>query len=275
MTDDTERLVEALHAHEHLAPDVTAVWAATMRRARVLRRRRTAARAAGGAVLGAGIATASLTVPGELGHNQAPRFGMAPAVGPSPTGSVSLPSLPPSEQQQDLSAYFAAGYGYEDAVKLAKLWHAAPGDIAAVKAEAGRRLLAGQKLPVAAHPNPTGTGTASPATEADLDAFFAAGYGYDDAVQLAHLWHSSDTYQVKIDAGRRLLAGEKLPVSPHPSSVGDTTATRADVDEFFAAGYTYDDAVRLSHLWNRSDVYQVKALAGHMLRAGDTLPIKP
>jgi hypothetical protein len=48
-----------------------------------------------------------------------------------------------------LDAYFGNGYGYEDAVRLAARWH--PGstdaDVPSVKAEAGRRILAGQDLP--------------------------------------------------------------------------------------------------------------------------------
>ena len=54
--------------------------------------------------------------------------------------------LTSAQQDQALSAYFAAGYDYNDALALAQLWHMS-GDPSAIKAEAGRRLLAGQALP--------------------------------------------------------------------------------------------------------------------------------
>ena len=47
-----------------------------------------------------------------------------------------------------------------------------------------------------------------------MDAFFAAGYDYDDAVQLAKLWKKADAYQAKVEGGKRLLAGETLPIKP-------------------------------------------------------------
>ena len=48
-----------------------------------------------------------------------------------------------------LGAFFNNGYDYAEAARLAALWHrpAPGGDLAAVKALAGRRLLAGQALP--------------------------------------------------------------------------------------------------------------------------------
>ena len=51
-------------------------------------------------------------------------------------------------------------------------------------------------------------------TDADVNAFFAAGYTYDDAVTLSKMWSISDTYQVKVDAGQKLLAGQTLPIKP-------------------------------------------------------------
>ena len=47
-----------------------------------------------------------------------------------------------------------------------------------------------------------------------MNAFFAAGYDYDDAVKLARLWKKSDPYQAKIEGGKRLLAGDTLPIKP-------------------------------------------------------------
>ncbi len=48
---------------------------------------------------------------------------------------------------------------------------------------------------------------------AAVDAFFAAGHDYDDAVALAAVWNV-DPFEAKVTAGQRILAGETLPVAP-------------------------------------------------------------
>ncbi len=57
---------------------------------------------------------------------------------------------------------------------------------------------------------------AVPQSELDrqYDAFFDAGYDYDDAVKLAKAWKLADPYQAKIEGGKRLLAGDTLPFQP-------------------------------------------------------------
>jgi hypothetical protein len=130
----------------------------------------------------------------------------------------------PQEKAQD--AFFAAGYGYDDAVTLAGLWHET--DLTQVKAEAGQKLLDGESLPIAV-PSPSPTPVASTPTapevstaqEQELAAYFAAGYDYNDAIQLGTLWHQSDLLQIKTDAGQKLLAGQALPIPP----VGATPAS--------------------------------------------------
>jgi hypothetical protein len=117
-------------------------------------------------------------------------------------------------------------------------------------------------------------------TQADQDraAFFAAGYTYNDAVALGNLWHDSDPWQVKADAGQKLIDGQTLPIAPGSSPnppAPPVTQTDKDVNAFFAAGYTYNDAVKLGKIWNDSSTYQVKADAGKKLLDGQTLPIAP
>jgi hypothetical protein len=278
MNDDAEKLRDAFVSHEYLAPDPAAVYAGAKARARVYRRRRRTAQAAGGAVLGAGVVAASVNLPGWLEHARqggAGQFALAggpAAVTPSP--------LTPQEQQRALNAYFAAGYGYTDAQQLAKLWNVSS-DIVTVKAEAGRRLLAGQTLPVQPHPNAGASAAASvdPQTEADVNAFFNAGYTYDDAVRLAQLWKTADPYHAKIQAGAKLLAGQALPFAPNPSAAASASApaaqSSADLQAYFNAGYDSNDAVQLAKLWNISDLSQVKIDAGAKLLAGQPLPIPP
>jgi hypothetical protein len=207
MNEHADQLREAFQSHEHLAPDAAGVYTRVQEKARAYRRRRRGAQAAGGAVLGAGLVAGGFAVTGGSRSDvvvvQAPAA--APASTPSPTGSPTE-----AELQKDYDAYFAAGYGYDDALKLAKVWglKSEPG---AVKAEAGRRLLAGEILPI--KPGPESAPVGSKQDKA-VDAFFAAGYNYDDAVKLAKLWHTKDVYQVKADAGQKLLDGKKLPIAP-------------------------------------------------------------
>ncbi len=280
-----ELLRDAFVAHEHLAPDAEVVYAGAKARARAYRRRRRAAQGAGGAVLGAGVVAAGINLPGLLPQSNG-RAGLtisAAAGGPS----QAVPSsLSPAQQQVAWDAYFAAGYGYDDAVQLGKLWNmtADPGTI---KAEAGRRLLAGQTLPIQPHPNASvPASSVDPAETADINAFFDAGYTYNDAVQLAQLWSTADPYHAKIDAGRKLLAGVPLPIAPSaPSSAASqpsasatasvSAADQTDIDAFYSAGYTYADAVKLAQLWHSTDPYGAKITAGRQLLAGQTLPIAP
>jgi hypothetical protein len=283
--DHGDQLREAFETHEHLAPDPAAVYARVQELARAYHRRRRGAQVASGAVLGAGLIAGAVNLPGLLPARPsdsatllAPAAAPAPATSPSapspspsaPSPFAPSPSAPPSEAelQKQWDAYFAAGYDYDDAVKLAKIWNSKD-EIGTVKAEAGRRLLAGETLPV----KPSPDNVADAKEQRQVEAFFAAGYDVDDAVQLARLWKTADAYEAKVLGGRKLLAGETLPVKPSPG-VADAKVQR-QVEAFFAAGYDYDDAVKLARLWKLSDPTDAKAEAGKRLLAGRTLPIRP
>lgn len=209
MIDHRDQLREAFEKHEDLAPDPAQVYARVQELARTYRRRRRGAQAAGGAVLSAGLIAGAINLPGLLtGGTPAPAYVV---------GAPASPSAPPSaaEQQKDWDAYFAAGYDYDDALELARIWNLT-GDIGTVKAEAGRRLLAGETLPIQPGTAPSHDPSPAPETAeaAQVDAFFAAGYDYNDAVKLAELWKTSDPYQAKVEGGKKLLAGETLPIKP-------------------------------------------------------------
>jgi hypothetical protein len=295
MNQDADQLRDAFVAHEYLAPDAAEVIAVVHERARRYRRRRRAAQSAGGAVLGAGLVAGSVAAPGWLNSSgrhsgsaislaaPAPRLNPTPTASSSPSASpapVESPSpLTSAQQDQALTAYFNAGYDYNDALALAQLWHMS-GDPTTIKAEAGRRLLAGQKLPF----TPSPAAVASGAEMADLNAYFAAGYTYEDAVGLAQLWKITDPYQAKVDAGGKLLAGVALPIAPGSqptptataSPTPDVSVSATDLDAYFAAGYGYDEALQLAQLWHMTgDPATVKAEAGRRLLAGQTLPIRP
>jgi len=219
--DHGNRLREAFETHENLAPDPAAVYAQVQKLALTYKRRRRGAQAAGGAVLGAGLIAGAITLPGLLpGGTKDPVAVVAPAAAPLP--SVSSSASAEEEQARQFAAYFAAGYDYDDAVKLANLWGiSGPESVGLAKAEAGRRLLAGETLPFPHLPGspstPGSEPTGNPGDTAEakrLEAFFGAGYDYADAVKLADLWHTTDPYAAKIMGGKKLLAGETLPFEP-------------------------------------------------------------
>jgi hypothetical protein len=173
-------------------------------------------------------------------------------------------------EEAALAAFFGHGHDYDDAVRLAKLWHIGTtgGDLSAVKAAAGRNILAGRPL--------TATPRGLPSPQAALRAFYRAGYDYDDAVLLARIWGVSPA-QAKAQAGRTLLIGQQPPVRP-----GQTAATVSDdaaLAAYFASGYDYQDAVRLAAIWHQGkdgdDLTSTKTAAGRKLLAGITLPVRP
>jgi hypothetical protein len=139
----------------------------------------------------------------------------------------------------------------------------------AASADVLKRLVGAKNAAAAAQP-----ATADPNQPA-LDAFFKAGYDYDDAAALAKAWHESDPFTAKVDAGNRLLAGQTLPLAPGSATPAPAEAGDDAVTAFFNAGYTYDDAVTLSTMWHSASPYDAKVAAGKKLQAGQTLPIKP
>lgn len=198
MSTPEDQLREAFQAHESLAPDAAEVYARVQHLSRTYKWRRRGAAAAGGVAVGVGLVAGIANLPAILPGD--PKI--APAT-QRPSPSVA-PTLSVAAKQRAITAYSQAGYDVDTARQLAVLWHMS-GDIGQIKAEAGRRLLAGQKLPIPPAMDPS---------EVRREAYFAAGYDYEDAVKLAKLWKMKDPGDAKTEAGKRLLAGEKLPIEP-------------------------------------------------------------
>lgn len=214
MTKHADQIRQAFVSHEHLAPDSLVVLARAEELARTYRRRRVGTQAAGGVVLGATLIAGGLGLPGLLSGN-GPRSSVSvqgPAAGGASTPPVTTPASPSPEFDKDLKAYFEAGYELDDSKKLAAIWglSAESDNLESVKAEAGRRLLAGEKLPVPAHPVTVLEQKQQKATQ----KFFAAGYDVTDAERLARLWNTADVHEAKVLGGEKLLAGKELPFQP-------------------------------------------------------------
>jgi hypothetical protein len=292
MNDNIDRLNETFEAHEHLAPNPAVVLERANLRARTYRRRRRAAQATGASVLGAGLVAGGVALPNLKSHQRGGSgisqtlAGIATPIASPTASSSSLPTPVPSvsgsprgyTQQEEIDEFIADGYDYDNATALATLWNES--DITQVKAGAGLKLLTGETLPV------TPNSTPETAQERDTAAYFDAGYDYNDAVMLSSLWHETDINQVKADAGKKLLAGQTLPVAPTAGTDPSATPTSGQPDAsdalqqtqlaaYFAAGFDYDNAVTLAGLWHQTDIGQVKAEAGQKLLAGQTLPVTP
>ena len=274
MSNNEDRLREAFTAHENLAPDPTAVYGRVQELAKTYKRRRRTVQAAGTAVLGAGLVAGVINLPTLIGAATGGSNSPGVFAGALPTPAASTPPTD-AEIQARYDAYFQAGYDYDDAVELARLWNLSADNIGSVKAEAGRRLLAGEGLPIQPTPNPPETQEpVDPQVEARYAAYFNAGYDWDDAEKLAKLWKLDDPSEAKVEGGKRLLAGEDLPFKPDPKNVAAAKENQR-YEAFFKAGYDYDDAVELAELWKLDSAGAAKIEGGKRLLAGDELPIKP
>ncbi|MEV4350813.1 hypothetical protein AB0J83_40670 [Actinoplanes sp. NPDC049596] len=268
-----DQLHEVFDKYSRQTPDPAAVYARVEELAGKYKRRRRAGYAAGGAVLSAGLIAGVLNMPSFLPQDPASNLpAAAPAASPSAT-TTGKPSE--ADLQKYWDAYFGAGYGYNDALKLAKIWKLTS-QVGDVKAEAGRRLLLGETLPIKPSPDPEVSEPSQ--SEIDkfqkqLDAYFGAGYTWDEAEKLAKIWKLSDPSDAKVEGGKRLLAGETLPVKPKPANV-EAAKQQKQIEAFFNKGYDFADAEKLAKLWKIS-TGDAKAEAGKRILAGQTLPIQP
>ncbi|MEU4163402.1 hypothetical protein [Actinoplanes sp. NPDC026670] len=279
MNEHGDRLREAFTKHETETPDPAAVYARVEELAKKYKWRRFGVQAAGGVALSAGLIAGITQLPAILpaapAANTAPAFEVA-----APIASVDpATALTEDEVKAGIAAYFEAGFGYDNAVELAKLWNMASDQIGQVKAVAGQKLLAGETLPVTAKPNedgPVSEEPENPELSKQVEEYFLQGYDWDDAVVLAELWNLTDPGDAKAEAGRRLLAGETLPggVKPDPEQVEAGKEARL-ANIFWDAGYDGEDAEKLAKLWKLDDTYSAKVEAGRRIKAGETLPIQP
>lgn len=125
----------------------------------------------------------------------------------------------PTAEQLAIDTFFGVGYDYDDAVALADYWGLELAYDAKIKA--GFELKAGTALPEVAQPSVADDFTLE---GLQFDAFFSAGYDYDDAVVLADFWGETNAYDAKIKAGALIKAGLGVP------SVAVADVTEADLE---------------------------------------------
>ncbi|GAA2478120.1 hypothetical protein [Winogradskya humida] len=223
MNDHGDQLRAAFQTRENETPDPAAVFQRVTELSRTYKRRRRGLQVTGGAVLGAGLIAGAFQLPGIIpaSHNSnssmvAPAGpGLSPAPSFSPTPSASpTPEESPASSAEDKArdAFFEAGYGYDEAVTLAKHWKISTEDIGEAKVKAGELILAHKKLPAGVKPDPAVA--ESMKNEKYAEAFFNAGYDFGDAAKLADTWNLKDSYDAKVMGGKKILAGEPMPFQP-------------------------------------------------------------
>jgi hypothetical protein len=214
----------------------------------------------------------------------------------APVHAVPVSALKAQQNRHDegvrraLRAFADAGLDRDDAAALARLWKLEDAHHAKVKA--GRMLLKHLPIPRPSSVEPAPYCQKHPVLDpgldegvdqgagqgAAVDAFYVAGYDYDDAVVLASYWNSGSPFDAMIRAGQKLVADVPLPIA-HGADLTADQQRMADegraLDAYFGAGYDSDDAITLARMWSLADSYDAKITAGQKLEAGFILPIRP
>lgn len=174
--------------------------------------------------------------------------------------------------EEALQIFFASTeYGFRDAQALANFWSI---PIADAKVAIGNKLVLGTEgkelldgtLALAREQNPSG-----PIGEEEaLRTYFAnTEYGFRDAEVLANFW-GIPIRDAKVFIGRKLLFGDegkgRLDRALASAWAEDPQANR-ELQQFFDAGYSFNDAEALAGFWGLS-IQDAKLLAGRKLIDG-------
>ncbi len=176
-------------------------------------------------------------------------------------------SLPFASRAAAHQASLDNGLSYADALTLAEYW-GTDGNYE-TKVKAGYYFLDGLD-PLGSIPTPE-----EEQQYRQIDAYFEAGYDYDDAVVLADIWGLETEFEAKVKAGGLIKAEQPLPDGVAPFDHDTTFEISEDfaaVDAFFDSGYDYDDAVQLAEIWGLETPYDAKITAGTKVLAELPLP---
>ncbi|MBI9115408.1 hypothetical protein [Sanguibacter suaedae] len=170
-----------------------------------VRQERAVGRRAGKLVL-VGAVSSSLALAGAGAAAAAnPYSGFAAAVeGVVRAVGVEWSAMPAGYTREQYEAFWDAGFTPEDVEALEDLWQT---DVTATKARAGQMILDGDPLPV----SPGSTVPVRGVDDAAFDAFWDAGYTFEDAERLAELWQV-EVAESKVRAGQMVLDGQAPPV---------------------------------------------------------------
>lgn len=201
------RLGAALRQQATAGPDVRTVDAGIRRGIRRDRQRRRAATGIGLLAVMA-VPVVGLRLVDGSGEPRPAQVANSPSAStPDPRLVKICSSNAASTSNQAAAQTFSEnGYTPGDAAELSQQWKS-PCGASGAAIFAGEKLAAGQTLPIA----PSG---AYPSDAQAVRAFTDAGYTLDDGVALAQQWKSATLWEAKVTAGKKLAAGQALPITP-------------------------------------------------------------
>ncbi|MFT7044519.1 MAG: hypothetical protein ACI81O_001618 [Cyclobacteriaceae bacterium] len=145
------------------------------------------------------------------------------------------------------SSIEANPFSYSDSEPVADFWNDGTNNIGGSQA----LLLASSSM------------GGSSAESDQVDAFFAEGYEWDDALLLAKAWGMNDPVEAKIKAGFNILQGHRQWVADFLS---EARASEENVWNAYATSiYDWDDAELLAKYWGLADPGVAKMKMGQLI----------
>ncbi|MBX3161865.1 MAG: hypothetical protein KF773_38240 [Deltaproteobacteria bacterium] len=142
--------------------------------------------------------------------------------------------------------YHEAGFTFEDAKKLSKMWRVS---VAEAKTQAEEKIAGGGEGVLN---EILGKKAVAASNEKELEAFFSSKYRYCDAKLLAGMWKSS-IEDAKVSIGTKVMAKNPGAVERLLNDARKQAQTNASMRcSFYDAGYTYEDIERLAKIWKKS-----------------------
>lgn len=159
---------------------------------------------------GAKAKAGSLILDGDQGFVDAALADIG-TIAPAPTTPPAGDWNPDADDLDAFAAYWEAGYGYNQLLALADYWDLSEFD---AKVKAGTLVLGGRTGDldsILADAGVTEPDVYPEIPQSDLvaaDAFFGAGYSYEQAVALGEVW-GLDSWDAKIKAGTFVISGQQ------------------------------------------------------------------
>lgn len=207
MTTEAE-LRAVLAEHAGAVPEVGAVHAGIRRGIRQRRQRRRTATGIGVLAVMAVPVLGLRLADGPVDDLRPTQVAASPGMLSPDPRLVRFCSIDPASLSATATVSTFSDYGYTptDAEELARLWKSPCGASGATMF-GGEELAYGHALPI----TPSG---AYPSDGLAVQTLHDAGYTLDDDVALAKQWNIADLREAKVTAGRKLIAGQTLPIQP-------------------------------------------------------------
>lgn len=161
-----------------------------------------------------------------------------------------------------------AGFSYEDATKLAKLWNKS---VIEAKAMMDQKIANGGEQNL--HATLKQAAAPSRNAQADTNAFFSSRYTYCDAKVLANLWQTSLS-ESKERIGQKVRSKNENLLTPSLDKARRAVVNDANKRCTLAeAGFSYADAEKLGKIW-KTPTSDAKVRAERKITMGDEKVLK-